>query len=80
MTFIPAPRPIRIPVNKKIICVVEPTEPSGIEPANRPTTAISDMLNKTCSKLEKISGMLNASIFFARGPLQGSSFFEFIVE
>ena len=36
--------------------LVEPTAPSAVEPANRPTTATSDMLNKTCSRLDNASG------------------------
>ena len=48
--------------------LVEPTAPSAVEPANRPTTATSDMLNKTCSRLDNASGRLTRRICFARGP------------
>ncbi len=48
--------------------VVEPTAPSAVEPANRPTTATSDMLNKTCSRLDNASGRLTRRICFASGP------------
>ena len=50
------------------IGLVEPTAPSAVEPANRPTTATSDMLNKTCSRLDNASGRLTRRICFARGP------------
>lgn len=48
--------------------VVEPTAPNAVEPANRPTTATSAILNNTCSRLEKIRGMLNRKICFPNGP------------
>ena len=48
--------------------LVEPTAPSAVEPANRPTTATSDMLNKTCSRLDNARGRLTRRICFASGP------------
>ena len=64
----PLLRPIRKPVNRVTRMLVEPTAPSAVEPANRPTTATSDMLNSTCSRLESASGRLTRKICFARGP------------
>ena len=48
--------------------LVEPTAPNAVEPEKRPTTAKSDILNKTCNKLEAIKGRLKTNISFARGP------------
>lgn len=39
------------------------------EPTNLPTTAISDMLNITCSTFESISGILNKKVFMHSEPL-----------
>ena len=64
----PLLNPMRKPVNKVTRMLVEPTAPSAVEPANRPTTATSDMLNSTCSRLERASGRLTRKICFASGP------------
>lgn len=56
-------------VNRDTKMVVEPTAPNAVEPANRPTTATSAILNNTCSRLEKIRGMLNRKICSPTGPL-----------
>ena len=58
ITFTPPPIPIKRPVNKNKSCDVEPTDPSGIEPAKRPTTAMSAILKRTCKRFEKINGTL----------------------
>lgn len=68
-TLMPLPSPIRKPVNRLTSVVVEPTAPSATEPEKRPTTAISDILNSTCSRLEAISGRLNSRICLYREPL-----------
>ena len=39
-----------------------------MEPANRPTTATSDMLNRICKRLDKASGRLTSRICLASGP------------
>ena len=54
----PLESPMSRPVNSVISILVEPTAPSAIGPANLPTTAISDILNRTCRILENISGTL----------------------
>ena len=77
-TFTPVPTPIRKPVNSVTRMVVEPTAPSAAEPANRPTTAMSDMLNSTCSTFEIISGRLKKRICFPRRPCVKSCFSRFI--
>ena len=68
-TFIPAPSPIRIPVNNKIKVEVEPTAPSANAPANLPTTAISAILKSTCNKFDSIKGTLKLKIFLYKFPL-----------
>ena len=74
----PPLRPIRKPVNRLTRMLVEPTAPSAVEPANRPTTATSDMLNSTCSRLESASGRLTRKICLARGPSVSVLVFDFI--
>ena len=69
MTLTPLPMPISMPVKSVTSIAVEPTEPSAPEPANLPTTAISDILNNTCNIFENISGRLNRRIFFGREPV-----------
>ena len=61
-TLMPSAIPMRMPVKSTVSVEVEPTEPSASGPAKRPTTAISAMLNITCSRLEKIKGRLNRTI------------------
>ena len=56
------------PVNRVTKMLVEPTEPRAVEPAKRPTTATSDMLKRTCSRLDRTSGRLTRRICLARGP------------
>ena len=56
------------PVNRVTKMLVEPTEPRAVEPANRPTTATSDILKSTCSRLDRTSGRLTRRICLARGP------------
>ena len=68
-TFTPLERPMSSPVNSDTRMTVEPTAPKAMVPANRPTTATSAMLNSTCSRFDKISGTLNASTCFPRGPV-----------
>ena len=48
--------------------VVEPTAPRAWEPANRPTTAMSDILKRACNRLERTSGTLKMKICRASGP------------
>ena len=60
--------PMRKPVNSDTRIVVEPTAPSAADPANRPTTAISDMLKSTCNTFESMSGMLKWTMEGSRGP------------
>ena len=64
----PLLRPIKKPVNSVTKILVDPTAPSAVDPANRPTTATSDMLNSTCSRLDRASGRLTRRICFASGP------------
>ena len=59
---------MRKPVNRVTKMLVEPTEPRAVEPANRPTTATSDILKSTCSRLDRASGRLTRRICLARGP------------
>ena len=59
--------------------LVEPTAPSAVDPANRPTTATSDMLNSTCSRLDRASGRLTSKICLARGPSVRVLVVDFIV-
>ena len=72
-TLTPPANPMRKPVNRDTRMVVEPTAPNAVEPANRPTTATSAILNNTCNRLEKIRGMLNRKIFFPSGPVVRSA-------
>ena len=57
-----------IGLSNGINVLVEPTAPSAVDPAKRPTTATSDILNSTCSRLESASGRLTRKICLARGP------------
>lgn len=66
--MMPLLRPMRKPVNRVTKMLVEPTEPRAVEPAKRPTTATSDMLKRTCSRLDRTSGRLTRRICLARGP------------
>ena len=68
VTFTPLPMPIMKPVNSDTRIVVEPTAPRASAPAKRPTTAMSDMLNSTCSTLESISGRLKRTMDGNSGP------------
>ena len=43
----PPPTPMRMPVNSVTAVAVEPTAAMDSEPANRPMTAISAILNRT---------------------------------
>ena len=76
--MMPLLRPMRKPVNRVTKMLVEPTAPSAVEPANRPTTAMSDMLNSTCSRLDSASGRLTRRICLARGPSVSDLVFDFI--
>ena len=71
---------MRKPVNRVTKMLVEPTAPSAVEPANLPTTAKSDMLNSTCSRLDSASGRLTRRICLARGPSVSVWVFDFIVD
>ena len=62
------PTPIKKPVNSVTSVAVEPTAPSAVDPANWPTTAMSDILNSTCTTFETISGTLNRKICRPSGP------------
>ena len=75
----PLLRPIRKPVNRVTRMLVEPTAPSAVDPANRPTTATSDMLNSTCSRLDRASGRLTSKICLASGPSVRVLVVDFIV-
>ena len=50
------------------IVVVEPTEPNAKEPANRPTTATSDMVKRICRTLESTRGRLKSRMLLPREP------------
>ena len=58
---------------------VEPTEPNDVLLPNFPTTAISDILNKTCNKFDSIKGMLKINIFLNNEPLIILTSFCFIL-
>ena len=81
ITFTPPDTPIKNVVNSVTSVVVEPTLPSACEPANCPTTAMSDMLKSTCKRFDSTSGMLNTRICFARGPFVKSllTFFSLLL-
>ena len=59
---------MRKPVKRVTKVEVEPTAPSAVEPAKRPTTATSDMLKRICSRLDSTSGRLTSRICLASGP------------
>ena len=67
-TLTPPDMPMRNPVNSDTRMAVEPTAPRAMGPANRPTTAMSAILKRTCKRLERIRGKLNRKICFPKGP------------
>ena len=56
------------PVKRATSVDVDPTDPSAVALENLPTTATSAILNNTCSRCGKISGMLNRKMFLYNGP------------
>ncbi len=72
-------------MNRVTSVLVEPTAPSAVEPAKRPTTATSDILNSTCSRLESASGrtdqkdLLGQRAFRQRIRLRSHTLFSFIL-
>ena len=71
-TLVPTERPTNRLTVRLISEVLEPTAAKASLPANRPTTTTSAALNRSCNRLEAISGRANSRILSASDPLHMS--------
>ena len=68
-TLAPTDRPTNRLTSRLISAVLEPTAARDAFPQNWPTTTTSAALNRSCSRLEAISGSANSRILLASVPL-----------